>query len=93
MANPNSSIFYSRSKGLTEQALAELGYADTIIFRPGALANTQRAESRFAERTFLYALSVSFIYGRSSSLTLLLRAVTGILSRFSPSIEIGVSSI
>jgi len=73
MADPKSSIFYSRSKGLTEQALAELGYADTIIFRPGLLANTQRAESRFAERTLL--------------------AVTGILSRFTSSIEIGVDKL
>jgi|SRR6267142_2899083 len=56
MANPKSSILYSRTKGLTEQALAELGYKDTIIFRPGALSNTQRSDSRVAESAFLYAL-------------------------------------
>ncbi|KAH9991163.1 hypothetical protein BJV77DRAFT_1009290 [Russula vinacea] len=33
-AHPKSSVFYSRSKALTEQALAELGYKDTIMFRP-----------------------------------------------------------
>jgi len=49
MANPNSSALYTRSKGLTEKALAELGYKDTIIFRPGLLTNTQRPESRFGE--------------------------------------------
>ncbi|KAI9509113.1 hypothetical protein F5148DRAFT_800622 [Russula earlei] len=73
MANPESSIFYSRSKGLTEQALAELGYKDTIIFRPAALANTQRSDSRLGERTLL--------------------AVTGILSRFTTRLEIGVDKL
>ena len=53
MANPKSSIFYSRSKGLTEQALAELGYKDTIMFRPATLSNTNRPEFRFAETAFL----------------------------------------
>jgi hypothetical protein len=60
MANPKSSILYSRTKGLTEQALAELGYKDTIIFRPGALSNTQRSDSRLAESAFLYALPFFF---------------------------------
>jgi hypothetical protein len=60
-ANPTSSIFYPRSKGLTEQALAELGYKDTIIFRPTALSNTNRPQPRFAETAFLYApLPLSF---------------------------------
>ena len=56
MANPKSSAFYTRSKGLTEQALAELGYKDTIVFRPGFLSNTQRSDSRFGESALLYAL-------------------------------------
>ncbi|KAG8811775.1 Protein fmp52, mitochondrial [Serendipita sp. 411] len=37
-ANRNSMFLYPRSKGLTEDGLAALGYNDTIIFRPGALA-------------------------------------------------------
>ncbi|KAI0297452.1 hypothetical protein B0F90DRAFT_1739447 [Multifurca ochricompacta] len=49
MADPKSRNFYPRSKGLTEQALAELGYKDTIVFRPGMLSNVQRAERRFSE--------------------------------------------
>jgi len=53
MANPKSMNFYPRSKGLTEQALAELGYKDTIIFRPGMLANVQRPEKRLAESVVL----------------------------------------
>jgi oxidoreductase len=60
-ANPTSSILYPRSKGLTEQALAELGYKDTISFRPTALSNTNRPQPRFAETAFLYApLALSF---------------------------------
>lgn len=52
-ANPKSSIFYSRSKGLTEQAFAELGYKDTVMFRPAALSNTNRPQARFVETAFL----------------------------------------
>jgi oxidoreductase len=59
-ANPQSSIFFSRSKGLTEQALAELGYKDTIIFRPAALANTNRSETRLLDSAFLYATLLLF---------------------------------
>ncbi|KAI0058883.1 hypothetical protein BV25DRAFT_1186169 [Artomyces pyxidatus] len=43
---PTASDLYSRSKGLTEQALAEIGYSDTIIFRPGLLRNVKRTEFR-----------------------------------------------
>jgi len=43
-ADASSSLLYSRSKGLTENGLAALGYSDTIIFRPGFLAGTQRPE-------------------------------------------------
>jgi len=60
MANPKSSALYTRSKGLTEQALAELGYKDTIIFRPGLLTNTQRSESRFGETALRYTLLFGF---------------------------------
>jgi len=62
MANPKSSALYPRSKGLTEQALAELGYKDTIIFRPSVLSNTQRSESRLGETALRYALLVSLLF-------------------------------
>ena len=39
----------TRSKGLTEEALASIGYSDTIIFRPGLLAGVHRQEPRYAE--------------------------------------------
>lgn len=48
-ANPTSPLLYARSKGLTEQGLAGLGYADTIVFRPAFLAGVQRPKSRLAE--------------------------------------------
>ncbi|KAH8104659.1 hypothetical protein BXZ70DRAFT_1062198 [Cristinia sonorae] len=48
-ANPSAMFLYPKSKGLTELGLASLGYSETIIFRPGLLSGTQRAQSRFAE--------------------------------------------
>jgi oxidoreductase len=53
MANPRALALYLRSKGLTEQALAELGYKDTVIFRPAVLSGTQRSDSRPAEKASL----------------------------------------
>jgi len=72
-ADPQSYIFFSRSKGLTEQELAELGYKDTIMFRPAALAKTNRSETRLLNSAFL--------------------AVTGVLSRFSSSLQIEVDRL
>ncbi|KIJ21051.1 hypothetical protein PAXINDRAFT_65728 [Paxillus involutus ATCC 200175] len=51
-ANPSSPMLYTRSKGLTEQALARLGYSDTIVFRPGFLKNAERSHARTAESIF-----------------------------------------
>ncbi|KAH9055728.1 hypothetical protein EDB87DRAFT_1676170 [Lactarius vividus] len=48
-ANPESMGFYIRSKGLTEKALAELDYKDTVVFRPVILANVERPEGRLVE--------------------------------------------
>ncbi|KAG5641295.1 hypothetical protein DXG03_005559 [Asterophora parasitica] len=47
-ANSKSSFLYPRSKGLTENGLAALGYNDTIIFRPGFLAGAGRPQSNLA---------------------------------------------
>ncbi|KAJ7507064.1 hypothetical protein B0H11DRAFT_2169653 [Mycena galericulata] len=49
-ANSKSMFLYPRSKGLTEEGLARLGYADTIVFRPGLLAGTDRPDFRLAEK-------------------------------------------
>lgn len=51
-ANPKSLATYVRSKGLTEQALAEIGYSDTIIYRPGFLKGAERPDFRFLESVF-----------------------------------------
>lgn len=48
-SSPDAMSFYSRSKGLTEKALAELGYKDTVVFRPAILANVKRPEGRLGE--------------------------------------------
>ncbi|KII86026.1 hypothetical protein PLICRDRAFT_306878 [Plicaturopsis crispa FD-325 SS-3] len=45
-ANASSSFLYTKSKGLTEQGLASLGYKDAIIFRPGFLVGTHRPKFR-----------------------------------------------
>jgi len=42
------------SKGLTEKALVELGYKDTIIIHPALLANVKRPEGRLVESISLY---------------------------------------
>ncbi|KAI5123478.1 hypothetical protein M0805_008848 [Coniferiporia weirii] len=49
LANASSPFLYTRSKGMTENGLADLGYADTITFRPGYLANAGRSHVRFRE--------------------------------------------
>jgi len=48
-SNPSSPFLYLKSKGLTEQGLASLGYTETIIFRPAFLAEPQRSNSRAVE--------------------------------------------
>jgi len=97
MANPNTSALYTRSKGLTEQALAELGYKDTIIFRPGLLTNTRRSESRFGESALQYALLFTLLFvfetRGTPSLTEWFRVVTGIFSLFSNKFQIDVGGI
>ncbi|MEX0837929.1 MAG: NAD(P)H-binding protein [Parvibaculum sp.] len=47
-ADPASSVFYSRVKGETEQALGAIGFETLHIFRPGLLIG-ERAETRPVE--------------------------------------------
>jgi len=42
-ASSTSMLLYPQSKGLTEDGLVALGYDETIIFRPGYLADANRA--------------------------------------------------
>jgi oxidoreductase len=52
-ANPKASVLYTKSKGLTEKGIAEIGFDDVIIFRPGFLAGAERtSDSRPLERIF-----------------------------------------
>ncbi|KAG7445161.1 uncharacterized protein BT62DRAFT_1007547 [Guyanagaster necrorhizus] len=48
-ANAKSSFLYPRCKGQTEEALASMGYSDTIVFHPGLLTGTARPQSRIQE--------------------------------------------
>lgn len=52
-SNSSSSFLYVKSKGLTEEALAKIGYTDTVIARPGYLnVPGGRGESRILETGF-----------------------------------------
>jgi uncharacterized protein YbjT (DUF2867 family) len=48
-ANPKSSVFYSHIKGLTEEALINIGFNELVILRPSLLLG-ERSEIRFAEK-------------------------------------------
>ena len=54
-ANANSTIFYSRVKGQTENEVRTLGLRSLIIFRPTLLIGPRR-EFRFAERIMIKIL-------------------------------------
>jgi len=47
-ANSKSAVFYNKIKGMTEDALKDIGFNQLIILRPSLLLG-ERAEKRFAE--------------------------------------------
>jgi len=52
-ANPDARVFYSRTKGEVEQALAGIGFDSLTLLRPGLLGGDraqQRAGERWAQR-------------------------------------------
>ncbi|OSX64402.1 hypothetical protein POSPLADRAFT_1039390 [Postia placenta MAD-698-R-SB12] len=51
-ADASSYFLYTRSKGLTEQGLASIGFDDVIIFRPAFLAQADREAFRPVEWAF-----------------------------------------
>ncbi|KAI6006669.1 hypothetical protein F5J12DRAFT_782911 [Pisolithus orientalis] len=53
-ASATSPFLYPKSKGLTELALARLGYSDTIVFRPGLLRGAERPQRRIGETLLGY---------------------------------------
>jgi len=62
-ASATSSIFYPKSKGLTEAALAELGYDEFIALRPGMFLNGDRTGTNRANEFFPKVLGyVSFLF-------------------------------
>ena len=48
-ANPKSSVFYNRIKGLTEEGLKDLGFKHLVILRPSLLLG-KRPKPRLGER-------------------------------------------
>jgi uncharacterized protein YbjT (DUF2867 family) len=48
-ANPNSSVFYNKIKGLAEEGLKNLGFKHLVILRPSLLLG-KRPEPRLGER-------------------------------------------
>ena len=56
-ANPDSRIFYSRTKGELERDLATLGYASLAFIRPGLLGG-ERTQRRPAEHFGMQVLGV-----------------------------------
>lgn len=56
-ANPQSRTFYSRIKGETEDAIAEIGFKGFHVFRPSLLVG-DREESRVGEKVGEVALKI-----------------------------------
>ena len=48
-ADPKSSVFYNKVKGMTEEALTKVGFNQLVILRPSLLLG-ERSEIRIAER-------------------------------------------
>ena len=55
-ADPHSRLFYNRTKGEVEQALAELGFSSLTLVRPGLIGGA-RAKLRLAEFVSVHLLS------------------------------------
>jgi len=64
-ANPKSFIPYSKSKGLTELELAQIGYDDFIVLRPGMFRGVDRSgTARESEsHSFIATLAQRFLTG------------------------------
>lgn len=67
-ADPHSRNFYLRTKGETEAALAQLGYAQLIVLRPSFIDDEgTRGQYRAAERlTLPFARIVFSVFGKTS---------------------------
>lgn len=70
---------------MTEEVLASLRYADTIVFRPGFLEGAERGSVRLGENMLEYVMNDIQV-----RLLILHRAVTGVLKRLSNKLTINV---
>jgi oxidoreductase len=89
-ANSSTPFLYLKSKGLTEEALAKLGYTETLIYRPGHLAvEGGRAGKRKAfELVFSYVVLFFFFSSFLLTSSARNRFIPAFLSYFSSSIQI-----
>ncbi|KAG1801731.1 uncharacterized protein BJ212DRAFT_1286450 [Suillus subaureus] len=94
-ADPSSHFLYMRSKGLTELDIARLGYADTIVFRPGFLKGAQRANKSLAETIAGYVTGAAshFTSNAEIHVSVLAKAImkTGILGSSGVSPAVGAT--
>jgi uncharacterized protein YbjT (DUF2867 family) len=54
-ADPKSSVFYNKVKGMTEDALTKVGFNQLVILRPSLLLG-DRSEIRMAEKLSGFAM-------------------------------------
>lgn len=52
---------------MTENELSSIGYSDSIIFRPAALAGTNRPEGRLVEHVALYVYQTPLVMSDSNA--------------------------
>ncbi|KAG6872907.1 hypothetical protein C0995_005313 [Termitomyces sp. Mi166 len=69
-ADASSRLLYTRSKGLTENALAALGYSDTIVFRPAFLVGTNRDSRRLGESLVTPILSLASYFSNNAQINI-----------------------
>lgn len=66
--DPSSTKLYQKSKALTEQGLAELGYDDFIVFRPAWFTGALREHGRFGELMLRPFIGFASLFSASVSI-------------------------
>lgn len=61
-ADSKSSVFYSRMKGLLEEAVSKMGFKSVIIFRPSILVGNRKEQRKGEEIGIALAKVFSFLF-------------------------------
>ncbi|KAF4569922.1 Protein fmp52, mitochondrial [Pleurotus pulmonarius] len=80
LANSQSAMLYTRSKGLTEEGLASLGYSDTITIRPTFLKGATREEWKLGETIGGYVMGFLSRFSENMEIELSLLAKSMIIA-------------